>query len=871
MPARHAKVKDGTIERHADRRPVFESKSGGRGRYFLLALVVVLIAGIVGITQAERMAKAPPYAPLHNASVDFPLRLSQAMKQCAFRPGTKHFGNIPLIGTGTFRRVVEVRQLGSVLEAFEPFTRAPLHELTRLDEEEVTRTGCGYAIDLYGTIPDHTLALTFDDGPNPTWTSQLLAVQRGYAKAGYRVPYTFFTIGEEVLKYPGTLREELAQGNVVGDHTLDHPQMSTKSSAQAREELVATARILRKVGHYSPPLFRLPYGGSDADSVRDDVYGILVAQQLGMPNAGFGDDSDDFSAKYSKPKAVIPPLTLTGAGQVVVMHDGGGNRQATVRFAEQTIRQALEQGYHFVTLPELLPKASLHGGAVQPKAADYLSYYRYYGEERLSHDWILAVFLLCTIAAGLVSLAMMVLAIRGARKVRRREAYWHDLGEREHYWPRATMLIAANNEQETIARTTRHALASDYPEDRLGVVVVNDGSTDDTGVVVENMKGELVEAGQSDRLVHIEVPNGGKSEALNRGLYTLINPEGELVVPLRRGPGGKLFAAGDVPLPAGIGPQGKLIGPEGWRWHLGDDEIVVLVDADTIVEPQTVTALTRPFIDLRVEMVVGTILISNEGKGLVQKAVIWSQWVEYLVGQGFRRAAESALDAIGNVPGALMAMRASTLRALGGFPVQASKAEDTYIRFLLAEWGGRGALVVQSFKAVAHTEAPATIAGLAKQWERWSTGTLQTLWAFRGMVLRPWHYGPLGWLVIPYSGLSFVVSAVFVLCNYVLSGLAIAEGRGVMVLMYLAFFTLLQQLMLVVAMINLRQFKGAALLGSLYHRFVIDATTSNKNYHFGHQVITGRLRGWNRVERTGEVKDSLKKPADDKTREEAPV
>jgi cellulose synthase/poly-beta-1,6-N-acetylglucosamine synthase-like glycosyltransferase len=165
----------------------------------------------------------------------------------------------------------------------------------------------------------------------------------------------------------------------------------------------------------------------------------------------------------------------------------------------------------------------------------------------------------------------------------------------------------------------------------------------------------------------------------------------------------------------------------------------VALDADTEFDHDTISRLVRWFVDPKVGAVAGNAKVGNR----VNMITRW-QALEYIVAQNLERRALAALGTLIVVPGAVGAWRRSALVEIGGFPVD-TLAEDQDLTIALQRTGYK---VRFDSSAVAWTEAPATVRGLAKQRFRWAYGTLQCLWKYRGMTLNP-RYGALGLVALP--------------------------------------------------------------------------------------------------------------------------
>ncbi|HLG61606.1 MAG TPA: polysaccharide deacetylase family protein [Ktedonosporobacter sp.] len=181
------------------------------------------------------------------------------------------------------------------------------------------------------------IALTFDDGPNPVFTPQVLRMLRQY-----RVRATFFCIGGQVQRYPYLLRQMYQAGEVIGNHTWSHPNLTKLPSDAIRQELRSTSLVIQQTIGVPPEIFRPPYGATNAR-----VRGI--AAQLGLRQILWTIDTHDW--RQPGVKAIVNAvLTNARNGSIVVMHDGGGNRSQTVQALPQIIVGLQQRGFTYVTV-----------------------------------------------------------------------------------------------------------------------------------------------------------------------------------------------------------------------------------------------------------------------------------------------------------------------------------------------------------------------------------------------------------------------------------------------------------------------------------------------------------------------------------------
>lgn len=195
-------------------------------------------------------------------------------------------------------------------------------------------------VQLHNTNKNKVIALTFDDGPAPKYTEQVLQILKQQ-----NIKATFFCVGEMVHDFPQIAKQEVADGHVIGNHTWHHWDRKMNPSTAAREIESTATQIYETMG-VKTSLFRPPYGilnNGVTDYAKKNNYAILM----------WSDDAED----YRRPpvsKLVNDVLRDAKPGGIVLMHDGGGNRSNTVKALALIIDALRKRGYQFVTVPELL-------------------------------------------------------------------------------------------------------------------------------------------------------------------------------------------------------------------------------------------------------------------------------------------------------------------------------------------------------------------------------------------------------------------------------------------------------------------------------------------------------------------------------------
>jgi len=554
--------------------------------------------------------------------------------------------------------------------SFQGYSAHAIGKSATSDTDESPVVGLGAAgpiVDLSGTTvrsvppPTGEVALTFDDGPDPTWTPQVLAIL-----TRYRVPATFFVVGSSALAHPGLVKAELSAGDDVGSHTFTHVDLGQASGLRDSVELSLTQTALAGAGGVSTALLRLPYSSVPSSVTFDEYRAAKDAARFGYLTVFATQDPRDWS-RPGVAWIVANSEPPAGQGGVVMLHDGGGDRSETVAALPRIIDELRARGDRFVTVSQMAGLA--HGAVDRPVGAAV----RAQGLALLSvgrlSAWIVDLVVWLTIPFTLLSIGRAVLSVLLARRHDRRtrgRSEFPPLSDDE--LPPVTVLVPAYNEEVGIARTVESLIESGYPG--LEVIVIDDGSTDDTTDVVERLGLPGV------RL--LRQSNQGKAAALNHGLAEASN------------------------------------------------RLVVMMDGDTVFQRDTIRHLVAPFVrDESVGAVSGNTKVGNRRSLLG----LW-QHAEYVIGFNLDRRMWDSLHCIPTIPGAVGGFRRDVVEAVGGISDD-TLAEDTDITMTIQRRGWR---VVYQPEAIAWTEAPTRLSALWRQRYRWGYGTLQAMWKHKGAV-----------------------------------------------------------------------------------------------------------------------------------------
>ena len=411
--------------------------------------------------------------------------------------------DVNFIGTGEILRMVAEPTQGHRTMRVDPATGGVVDE--RVDSLPST-----YVIRRYGRKAK-TVALTFDDGPDGRYTPMILDTLRSRG-----VPATFFVIGENAEIHPELLKRELREGHEIGNHTFTHPNLALVGKSLTRFELNATERLLEAVLDRRTALWRPPYFGDAEPTTADELVPVSIAQELGYITVGLHIDPGDWETP-GVDSIIGRTLAQLDRGNIVLLHDGGGDRTQTVAAVGPLIDSLRARGYAISSVTALAGVSATEAMAPLPPFSAVgrffsLTSYSVIGWFELG---LHAVFLVAMVLGTFRLLVILGLALR------QRYARTHPRRAVEGYAPTVTVVVPAYNEEQVVCGTVASLLAQDYPS--IDIVVVDDGSTDGTFAVLQ-----AAFSGHP----HVRLfrkANAGKASALN---YGVAQAKGEVIVAL---------------------------------------------------------------------------------------------------------------------------------------------------------------------------------------------------------------------------------------------------------------------------------------------------------------------------------------------------
>lgn len=407
-----------------------------------------------------------------------------------------------------------------------------------------------YVIRRFGKVNNQVI-LTFDDGPDGEYTPQILDILKKE-----NVPAAFFVVGINAEQQLPLLKRIYREGYEIGNHSFTHPNMATVSSGRAETEMDATRLLIESATGHSTILFRAPYNADAEPRTAAELKPIARAREINYYTVGESIDPEDWDIEHgvnadSIYNRVVRQYEANPGKGIILLHDAGGNREATVKALPRIIAYFKKRGTAFTTVSHLLGDLSkdeimppVHNDLV--KMNSWVSVFLYGTGKFLSAAFWAAILL------GLGKILLMgILAARQFILSKKEK------NNRPVFIPgKVSIIVPAYNEEVNAVSTIHNLLKQDYPD--FEIIFVDDGSKDQT---FEKVK-EAFEGNGSVKV--LTKPNGGKASALNFGIT---------------------HANGDY---------------------------VVCIDADTKLMPDAVRQLMKYFSGKNVTAVAGNVKVGNE-------------------------------------------------------------------------------------------------------------------------------------------------------------------------------------------------------------------------------------------------------------------
>lgn len=660
-----------------------------------------------------------------------------------------------------------------------------------ISEQTYSKLPTKYVIQKYGNVHKQVI-LTFDDGPDPEYTPQILDILKKE-----KVPAAFFVVGLQAENNIPLLQRIYAEGHEIGNHTFTHPNIATVSLERASTEMESTRLLIEAVTGRSTVLFRAPYNADAEPTTENELKPITLSKEQNYYSVGESIDPNDWE-KGAKADSIytrtIKQYEANPDKGIILLHDAGGNREATVEALPRIIKYFKNKGIEFTTVAHLLGKTK---NDLMPKAHesflsldDFIFEFGYW----FGH-FIAATFWVAIILGFLRILLMFVMAF-----IKKYKDHIHPPTynlQAANPFPKVSIIVPAYNEEINAVKTINNLLLQDYPN--FDIVFIDDGSKDKTYQMI-------LDTFSTNSKVNINTkPNGGKASALNYGI------------------------------------------------NLTQNDYVVCIDADTQLKTDALTQLMKCFTietknNQEIGAVAGNVKVGNENTMLAK----W-QSIEYTTAQNFDRRAFDLINGITVVPGAIGAFKKEAIAKAGGFTTD-TLAEDCDLTIRILRNGYK---VVNCVEAVAITEAPETLNEFMKQRFRWSYGVMQAFFKNKDACFNPKYKG-LGMVALPNVFIFQIILPIFApLADLVLIASLIWNHNDPDSLhkigIYYIVFMFVDVLVSIVAFIFEKE-KLTKLIWLIPQRFIYRQLMYIILFKAIKKAIKGESQGWGVLKRTGNVK-----------------
>ncbi|HAY3541756.1 TPA: polysaccharide deacetylase family protein [Elizabethkingia anophelis] len=484
-----------------------------------------------------------------------------------------------------------------------------------ITDEQYVKLPSMFVVKKWGKPKDNekVMVLTFDDGPDPEYTPKILDIL-----SKYKVPATFFVLGIQAEQNIPLVKRIYREGHEIGNHTFTHPNMAEVSSQRSKMEMDATRLLIESITGHSTILFRAPFNADSEPETLQEIIPVADSRERNYLTVGESIDPEDWQAGeikgFNADTIVNRVIRSQGNGNIILLHDAGGPREATIQALPRIIEYFQKKGYRFTTVANLL---GMKKDQVMPPVPKTKGYYIFQitsaiaiGGYYLGYIFF-AMFIVFMILGALRFIWLMVYSYRSYQKEK------HQVKIALTEFPQVDIIVPAYNEEVNIVKSLKNLLKCDYPN--FHIIFIDDGSKDETF-------SKAIEAfnGHADITLLSKV-NGGKASALNYGIERSVA------------------------------------------------DYVVCIDADTQLMPNAVRLMMENMYrnsDKKVGAVAGNVKVGNEINLLTQ----W-QSTEYIGSQNFDRRAFEAFNAITVVPGAIGLFKKQAIEEVGGFSTD-TLAED---------------------------------------------------------------------------------------------------------------------------------------------------------------------------------------------------
>lgn len=709
-------------------------------------------------------------------------------------------GSAPLyFGEGEILDIIETPKPGALRTEIDK-------DALLISEEYFDKLPSTYVLRKYGDTKKRKLVLTYDDGPDPKYTKEILDTL-----AYYHVPANFFIVGYEAENNIPLVKRIFREGHEIGNHTFTHPNMAKVSKQRASMEMDGTRLLIECITGHSTIMFRAPFNADSEPGLFEELAPVALSRAKNYITVGESIDPEDWQKKeiptlngdsifnrivriYERRIAPQSDGDTTGInGSIILLHDAGGDRSATVEATGKIIRFFQSKGYTFTTVADLLGKKPDDVMPPVPKGSGYywLQFNYILAEIGYVGGQLFKYLFLVFIALGAIRLVVM--GIMAAMQKRKEKLMAASIPVIAGKLPLVSIIVPAYNEEVNAVKSLENLLQCTYLN--FEIIFVDDGSKDNTFERVKNA------FSHNPQVKVFTKPNGGKASALNYGI------------------------------------------------NQSHADFVVCIDADTKLAPDSVSLLMKHFFmgnakSENIGAVAGIVKVGNEVNVLTK----W-QSIEYITSQNFDRKGFAYANAITVIPGAIGAFKKDAIIAAGGFTTDTLAEDcDITIRILKA-----GYTIANEPNAIAYTEAPETFKQFIKQRNRWSFGVMQTFWKHKDMLFNSTRKN-LGFIALPDMLIFKYIIPFFMPLADILMLIGLITDNAGQIGLYYIIFTLIDTAIAAIAFAFDKE-NHAKLIWLIPQRLIYRWLMMVILFKALRRAIKGELQHWGVLKRTGNVKE----------------
>ncbi len=666
-------------------------------------------------------------------------------------------------------------------------------------EEKYDSLPSSYVVRKWGYTNKPKIVLTYDDGPDPKYTKEILDTL-----AFYHVPASFFVVGIEAEKNIPLIKRIYAEGHEIGNHTFTHPDMSNVSTQRALLEMDATRLLIECITGHSTIMFRAPFNADYEPQKKEEITPVALSRTRNYITVGEGLDPEDWQQGLYKNftadtifnrviRSYSDHISNGDSINIILLHDAGGNRSQTVLATGMLIRYFKARGYQFTSVANLLGKKPED---VMPAVSHGNGYYLLQINYALAEFGYLSGYVFYALFLVFMLLSAIRLVILGVLAVLQKKKEQKLIPIIPSKYPLVSIIVPAYNEEINVISSLKNLLECDYPN--FNIIFVNDGSKDATWQKVTEV------FSNHNKIKLFTKENGGKASALNVGIEKT------------------------------------------------EAEFVVCIDADTKLAKNAVSKLMESFFvpemeEKQIGAVAGIVKVGNEVNILTK----W-QSIEYITSQNFDRKGFAYANAITVVPGAIGGFRKKAIEDAGGFTTDTLAEDcDLTIRILRA-----GYIVANEPRAIAYTEAPETVKQFMKQRYRWSFGVMQTFYKHRDLMLNV-DYRSLGFVAMPDILLFKYIIPFFTPLADILMIFGLFTDNARQIGFYYILFTVVDAAIAALSFLFDKE-NPTKLIWLIPQRIIYRWLMMIVLFRSFKRAIKGELQHWGVLKRTGNVKVSIK-------------